>query len=76
MRHSELRRALTEEFGDARSQMIVRDHWLRDLSATAAEALASGIDAKTVWRAICEEFDIPEDRRHGRGIKTPPASGA
>lgn len=56
--------------------MIVRDHWLRDLSATAAEALASGIDAKTVWRAICEEFDIPEDRRHGRGIKTPPASGA
>lgn len=71
MRESELRRALTEEFGDARGGMLMREHWLPTLSSTAADALAAGVAVREVWVAICEEFEIPIGRRHGRGLKNP-----
>ncbi len=68
MKHSEFRRVLSEEFGDAYASVILRDHWLRSLAATGAEALAAGEPPRRVWLAICEEFAIPESRRYGRGL--------
>ena len=32
---------------------------------TAAEALDAGVNPKTVWFAICEEQEIPQERRWG-----------
>jgi len=26
-------------------------------------ALADGVDAKVVWRAVCDTFNVPENRR-------------
>jgi hypothetical protein len=27
------------------------------------QALAAGVDAKAVWRVVCEEFEVPRSRR-------------
>ena len=30
---------------------------------TVNQALTDGLDAKTVWRAVCEAFNVPEQLR-------------
>jgi hypothetical protein len=35
----------------------------RGLGATIDEALAAGVEAKDVWRAVCAEFDMPASLR-------------
>lgn len=32
---------------------------------TAAEAMQAGVDPRHAWRALCNELDVPEDRRLG-----------
>jgi Protein of unknown function (DUF3046) len=52
------------QFGEAYADSVARDHALPTLgSRTVNQALADGEDAKTVWRAVCEAFHIPERRR-------------
>lgn len=55
---------MAEEFGDARSEMIVKDHVLSALGGrTVEEALGAGMEPKQVWLAICEAFEVPAERR-------------
>jgi hypothetical protein len=52
------------QFGDAYAASVARDHALGDLgSRTVDQALAEGIEPKTVWHAVCEAFQIPERSR-------------
>jgi Protein of unknown function (DUF3046) len=52
------------QFGDTYADSVAKDHVLAALGGrTVSQALADGIDAKTVWRAVCETFSIPESRR-------------
>jgi hypothetical protein len=52
------------QFGDTYAESVAKDHVLAALGGrTASQALADGIDTKTVWRAVCETFSIPESRR-------------
>ena len=52
------------QFGDAYAESVAKDQVLAALgSRTVSQALADGTDAKTVCRAVCETFDIPELRR-------------
>jgi len=52
------------QFGDTYAESVAKDHVLAALGGrTVNQALADGIDAKTVWRAVCETFSIPESRR-------------
>ena len=52
------------QFGDSYAESVAKDHVLAALGGrTVSQALADGIDAKTVWRAVCENFSIPEFRR-------------
>ena len=53
--------------GCARSSVMrTRAVWPRIMSwppwgeRTVDQALADGVDAKAVWRAVCEEFDVPQ----------------
>lgn len=71
MRLSEFHRAVSEEFGKAYAGVLLRDHWLTDLAATANEALDRGVAPRAVWLALCDEFQVPEARRHGRGLIDP-----
>jgi Protein of unknown function (DUF3046) len=52
------------QFGDAYAASVARDYVLSGLGGrTVDQALAEGVEPKTVWRAVCEAFEIPEGSR-------------
>ena len=52
------------QFGDAYAASVARDYVLSGLGGrTADQALAEGVEPKTVWRAVCEAFEVPEKSR-------------
>lgn len=69
MKLSELSLALAEEFGAAYGGVLMRDHWVASLAGTGNEALQRGVAPRVVWDAICEEMQVPIERRHGRGMR-------
>jgi Protein of unknown function (DUF3046) len=71
MRRSEFDRAVSDEFGAGGVGLIV-DLVLAGVgSRTAAEALKSGVSPRDVWLALCEEMDVPPERRYGAGRLEP-----
>ena len=55
---------MREQFGDVYAESVAKDQVLAALgSRTVNQALADGEDAKTVWRAVAETFDVPERLR-------------
>lgn len=64
MRITVFRKLMAGEFGQVRAEMIARDHVLSSLGGrTADEALEAGTGAKEVWVAVCNAFEVPENRR-------------
>lgn len=61
---------MDDEFG-ARSASLVADMVLAPFGRTAAEALEDGIPPRDIWMALCEENDVPAERRHGAGRREP-----
>jgi len=52
------------QFGDVYAESVAKDQVLGALGdRTVNQALADGQDAKTVWRAVVETFDVPERLR-------------
>ena len=52
------------QFGDTYAESVAKDYVLASLGGrTVNKALADGEDAKIVWRAVCETFNVPESRR-------------
>jgi hypothetical protein len=52
------------QFGDAYAVSVAKDYVLAGVGGrTVDQALAEGIEPKTVWRAVCEAFEIPEKAR-------------
>ncbi len=52
------------QFGVAYADSVAKDQVLSALgSRTVNQALADGEDVKTVWRAVCEAFRVPERLR-------------
>ncbi|WP_127472597.1 DUF3046 domain-containing protein [Microbacterium sulfonylureivorans] len=71
MRRSEFDRAVRDEFGAGAGGLIV-DLVLASLgSRTAAQALDGGVPPRDVWLALCEEMDVPAERRYGAGRLEP-----
>ncbi len=51
-------------FGAGYADSVARDQVLSRLGGrTVVEALAAGEDAKVVWAAVCEEFEVPARER-------------
>jgi Protein of unknown function (DUF3046) len=52
------------QFGDAYAQSVAKDFVFDKLGGrTVDRALADGVDAKLVWRAVCDTFKVPENLR-------------
>ena len=52
------------QFGDVYALSVAKDYVFAQLGGRTIErALADGVDAKVVWRAVCETFDVPEKLR-------------
>ena len=55
---------MNAQFGEAYAQSVAKDYVLAGLGGRTIErALANGVDAKTVWRAVCEAFNVPDTLR-------------
>jgi Protein of unknown function (DUF3046) len=55
---------MRNQFGDAYAQSVAKDYVFEKLGGLTIErALAEGQDAKLVWRAVCDTFDVPEYMR-------------
>jgi len=55
---------MSAQFGDAYASSVAKDHVLARLGERTVErALADGEEAKVVWRAVCEEFNVPQRLR-------------
>lgn len=64
MRLQEFWRRLDAQFGTMRAQSVARDHVFSVLGGrSAAEAIDAGVPVRTVWLAVCEEFDVPPKER-------------
>lgn len=70
MRRSEFLRAVDDEFG-ARATSLTHDLVLTGLGVTAAEALDAGVAPRDIWLALCDEVDVPAERRYGVGRLEP-----
>jgi hypothetical protein len=52
------------QFGDVYAQSVAKDFVFDTLGGRTVErALADGLDAKVVWRAVCDTFKVPENLR-------------
>ncbi len=64
MRLSEFWKRMNTHFGAAYASSLAQDQVLSTLGGrTVNEALAAGIDAKSVWRAVCDSFELPARER-------------
>jgi Protein of unknown function (DUF3046) len=64
MRITVFRRLMAQEFGEVRADMLARDHVFSALgSRTVDQALEAGLPAKEIWRAVCDAFEVPSERR-------------
>jgi hypothetical protein len=55
---------MNAQFGEGYAESVAQDYVLVDLGGrTVNRALAEGEDVKTVWRAVCESFNVPESLR-------------
>jgi len=71
MRRSEFLRAVEDEFG-GRSIVLMTDLVLGAVgNRTPSEALEAGIPPRDIWLALCEENDVPAERRYGVGRLEP-----
>ncbi|MDT0156958.1 DUF3046 domain-containing protein [Microbacterium sp. ARD32] len=70
MRRSELLRAVDDEFG-GRATALTHDLVLGALGRTALEALDAGVPPREIWLALCDETEVPAQRRYGVGQLEP-----
>ncbi|WNM26255.1 DUF3046 domain-containing protein [Demequina capsici] len=66
MRLSEFWLLINDVFGETYAPTLAQDHALTALgSRTCVQALDDGIAPRDVWHALCDELDVPLDRRDG-----------
>jgi DUF3046 family protein len=55
---------MNAQFGDVYAQSVAKDFVFDKLGGRTVErALADGVDAKVVWRAVCDTFKVPDNLR-------------
>ena len=68
MHEREFWELLDEVFGRSYGRSLARDQRLTALgSRTVVEALAAGEEPRTVWNVLCDQMDVPDSRRWGKG---------
>ncbi len=51
---------MNKQFGSGYAESVARDHVVARLGGvTVSDALARGDDVKDVWRAVCDDFEVP-----------------
>ena len=64
MRLTEFWRRMNKAFGPEYAESVARDQVLRELGGRSVDqALQEGADAKDVWRAVADHFQLPARER-------------
>ena len=64
VRLTEFWRRMNTQFGEVYAQSVAKDFVFDKLGGRTVErALADGVDAKVVWRAVSDTFKVPENLR-------------
>ncbi|MGH3321088.1 MAG: DUF3046 domain-containing protein [Streptosporangiaceae bacterium] len=64
MRLTDFWNRMHRNFGETYAESFARDYVIEELDGRTVErALAQGVDAKHVWRAVCEAMGLPERER-------------
>jgi hypothetical protein len=64
VRQTEFWNLMRAQFGDLYAQSVAKDYVFGSLGERTVErALADGVDAKVVWRTVCDAFNVPEKMR-------------
>jgi hypothetical protein len=64
MRLTEFWARMREQFGETYAESVAKDFVLSGLGdRTVNKALADGEDAKVIWRAVAETFNVPDRLR-------------
>ena len=64
MRLTEFWARMREQFGDGYAESVAKDYVLSGLGGrTVNKALADGEDVKKVWRAVSDQFKVPDRLR-------------
>lgn len=61
---SEFKTMVDDVFGESLGAVLVTEHILFELdNRSATTAIADGLPVRRVWAALCDDFDIAENRR-------------
>jgi hypothetical protein len=64
VRQTEFWSLMRAQFGDVYAQSLAKDFVFGNLGERTVErALADGVDAKVVWRTVCDTFNVPDNLR-------------
>lgn len=66
MRLSRFWSLMTDEFGTSYAHVLADTLVLTEFQLTVEESLRRGVDPRAVWEAVCQQQDVPEERRLGR----------
>lgn len=63
VRLTEFHELVKGQFGPVRSASMLVDHALTRFGGrSAAQAIEDGVDPREVWRALCDDFDVPREQ--------------
>ncbi|XSE43936.1 DUF3046 domain-containing protein [Corynebacterium auriscanis] len=65
---AEFDRLMEGEFGADRASWVLDTHYLSRFGGCPKEVIERGADLRDVWLALCDDFDVPEDRRLGEDL--------
>lgn len=68
MRRTEFDRLVAGEFGDSFGTWISDSHVLGALGDTPTRLIDRGVALRDIWLALCDDFDVPEQRRLGEDV--------
>ncbi|QTE30607.1 DUF3046 domain-containing protein [Pengzhenrongella sicca] len=72
MRHREFWALVDEVFGRVYGRTLAGDQVIGALeNRTAAQAIEDGVEPRTVWHALCDALDVPQERRWGADAQRP-----
>ncbi|PFG28546.1 Protein of uncharacterised function (DUF3046) [Corynebacterium renale] len=66
MRLAEFFQLIEDEFGTVKADFVYHSHFLAGLGGTAEQLIDDGVDPNRVWGQLCDDFEVPADRRLGR----------
>lgn len=64
MRLTEFWERMNSQFGQEYAASVAQDYVLAEIGGrTVNQALADGVTVKSIWRAVCDAFDVPDSLR-------------